>query len=335
MKNLLEDIKLRASNFPISNNEDLEKYRLTFLTKKSELNQLLSDFKSFDSDKKKQFGRLLNEVKNELELKFKSFKSQLENTKKDKGNSDLSLPTKGISFGTRHPITIVQEEIIDIFRKLGFKIANGPEIEDDWHNFSALNFPEEHPARDMQDTFFISKLLSLRTHTSSVQVRVMGNNKPPIRIIAPGRVYRNEAVSARSNSFFHQLEGLVIDKDTSFVDMKQVLYHFVKELFGERPIRFRASYFPFTEPSAEMDIYLGTETESDNKLTKGTGWLEVLGCGMIDPNVLENSGIDPKIYSGYAFGLGIDRLTMLRYGIKDIRDMFNNDIRFLNQFEGL
>lgn len=335
MEEILEKIKVEAAQFEINSLEDLENYRLTFLTKKSKIQSILKDFRNFSSEDKKKYGKIINQVKGEVEQKFNAKKISFEEGGNTKANIDYSLPTKGLEIGNRHPISIVQEEIIDIFGRLGFKLAEGPEIEDDWHNFSALNFPEEHPARDMQDTFFITDDLALRTHTSSVQVRVMENNKPPIRIIAPGRVYRNEAVSMRSNSFFHQLEGLVIDEETSFADMKQVLYHFVKELFGERPIRFRASYFPFTEPSAEMDIYLGTETENDKKLTKGTGWLEVLGCGMIDPNVLENANIDSNKYSGYAFGLGIDRLTMLRYGIKDIRDMFDNDMSFLSQFKGL
>ncbi|MDB4347239.1 phenylalanine--tRNA ligase subunit alpha [Bacteroidia bacterium] len=333
MKDQLNQILNEALSFQLETKEHLEDFRLKFLSKKSSLQNLLESFKKLDKNEKRELGKPLNVTKRKIEDIFES-KKHLYDSSTLESKEDITLPTKAFELGTQHPISIVQDEIITIFQKLGFAIAEGPEIEDDWHNFSALNFPPEHPARDMQDTFFIDKEHSLRTHTSSVQVRVMENNKPPIRIIAPGRVYRNEAVSARSNSFFHQLEGLVIDKDTTFADMKQTLYHFVKALFGEREIRFRASYFPFTEPSAEMDIYLGLTTESDRKLTKGTGWLEVLGCGMIDPNVLESCGLDPERYSGYAFGLGIDRLTMLRYGIKDIRDMFDNDVRFLRQFKG-
>ena len=333
MQDQLKQILEQANQFQIETKDQLENFRLKFLAKKSQLQIAVNDFKDFSKEQKKELGRPLNEVKNKIQSIFESHK-HLYDAEVESSGIDNSLPTNALEVGSRHPISIVMEEIIEIFSKLGFTVSEGPEIEDDWHNFSALNFPEEHPARDMQDTFFIDKEHSLRTHTSSVQVRVMENNKPPIRIIAPGRVYRNEAVSARSNSFFHQLEGLVIDEETSFADMKQTLYHFVSELFGERPIRFRASYFPFTEPSAEMDIYLGTETESDYKLTKGTGWLEVLGCGMMDPNVLKNCGLDPEKYTGYAFGLGIDRLAMLRYGIKDIRDMFQNDVRFLHQFKG-
>ena len=333
MKLQLQDILNSADNFKIENQEKLEEFRLKYISKKSELQGLISNFKNLPSEEKKELGKLLNEVKSKIQIKFEAEQNTFEVTN-NKSNEDLTLPTKAIQAGSRHPISIVLDEVVEIFKKQGFKTAEGPEIEDDWHNFSALNFPPEHPARDMQDTFFIDPENSLRTHTSSVQVRVLENNKPPIRIIAPGRVYRNEAISARSNSFFHQLEGLVVDTETNFADMKQTLYHFVKELFGERPIRFRASYFPFTEPSAEMDIFLGVETESDKRLTKGTGWLEVLGCGMLDPSVLSNCGLDPEEYTGYAFGLGIDRLTMLRYGIKDIRDMFENDVRFLHQFKG-
>lgn len=333
MKDQLNQILKEALNFQLDTKEHLEEFRLKFLSKKSSFQNIIDQFKQLGKEEKRELGKPLNIAKRKIEELFES-KKFLYDTSTTKNEVDATLPTKALKFGSKHPISIVLNEIITIFQKLGFSIAEGPEIEDDWHNFSALNFPPEHPARDMQDTFFIDEAHSLRTHTSSVQVRVMENNKPPIRIIAPGRVYRNEAVSARSNSFFHQLEGLVIDKDTTFADMKQTLYHFVKALFGEREIRFRASYFPFTEPSAEMDIYLGLATESDRKLTKGTGWLEVLGCGMIDPNVLESCGLDPEKYSGYAFGLGIDRLTMLRYGIKDIRDMFDNDVRFLHQFKG-
>ncbi len=335
MQETLKNILSQATQFTIENKEQLEEYRMQFLSKKSELQKVVDQFKDLPRELKKELGRPLNETKKKVEAIFDQFKHLYDSDDSGSGAEDLSLPTQALQAGTKHPISIVNDEIIGIFNKLGFTLVEGPEIEDDWHNFTALNFPEEHPARDMQDTFFIDDELALRTHTSSVQIRVMENNTPPIRIIAPGRVYRNEAVSARSNSFFHQLEGLVIDESCTFADMKQTLYHFVKELFGERPIRFRASYFPFTEPSAEMDIFLGTETESDYRLTEDTGWLEVLGCGMMDPNVLKSCNLDPEKYTGYAFGLGIDRLAMLRYGIKDIRQLFQNDVRFLSQFKGL
>ena len=240
-----------------------------------------------------------------------------------------------LKLGSRHPISIVKNKIIDIFSKIGFDISEGPEIEDDWHNFTALNLPEYHPARDMQDTFYVSKDPDylLRTHTSSVQIRHMENNEPPIRTISPGRVYRNEDISARSHCFFHQIEGLYVDENVSFVDLKQTLLHFTKELFGKSKIRLRPSYFPFTEPSAELDIYWGLNSEADHRITKGTGWLEILGCGMVDPNVLENCKIDPKKFSGYAFGMGIERITMLLYQIEDIRTFYENDVRFLQQFK--
>ena len=240
-----------------------------------------------------------------------------------------------VKIGSRHPISIVKNKIIDIFSKIGFDISEGPEIEDDWHNFTALNLPEYHPARDMQDTFYVSKNPDylLRTHTSSVQIRHMENNEPPIRTISPGRVYRNEDISARSHCFFHQIEGLYIDENVSFVDLKQTLLHFTKQLFGKSKIRLRPSYFPFTEPSAELDIYWGLNSEADYKITKGTGWLEILGCGMVDPNVLENCKIDPNKFSGYAFGMGIERITMLLYQIEDIRTFYENDVRFLQQFK--
>ena len=245
------------------------------------------------------------------------------------------MPADFLKLGSRHPISIVKNKIIDIFSKIGFDISEGPEIEDDWHNFTALNLPEYHPARDMQDTFYVSKDpdFLLRTHTSSVQIRHMENNEPPIRTISPGRVYRNEDISARSHCFFHQIEGLYVDENVSFVDLKQTLLHFTKELFGKSKIRLRPSYFPFTEPSAELDIYWGLNSEADHRITKGTGWLEILGCGMVDPNVLENCKIDPKKFSGYAFGMGIERITMLLYQIEDIRTFYENDVRFLQQFK--
>jgi phenylalanyl-tRNA synthetase alpha chain len=259
----------------------------------------------------------------------------LSSVNKKKQINDLSRPGPVIDTGTRHPLSIVKNRIISIFSSIGFDLSDGPEIEDDWHNFTALNLPEYHPARDMQDTFFIQSNpdLLLRTHTSSVQVRYMEDNEPPIRILSPGRVYRNESISSRSHCIFHQVEGLYVNKEVSFADLKQVLEYFTKSLFGNSKIRLRPSYFPFTEPSAEVDIYWGLDTEIDHKITKGTGWLEIMGCGMVDPNVLENCGINPKEYSGYAFGMGIERIAMLLYQITDIRMFFENDIRFLKQFK--
>jgi phenylalanyl-tRNA synthetase alpha chain len=295
------------------------------------------EFKKSNPEEKKSLGQLVNQLKIELEEKFSKFQVQLNSGNQENNDEiDFSLPGDARPLGSRHPLSIVQNQIISIFDRMGFIISEGPEIEDDWHNFSALNFPENHPARDMQDTFFVEKDMALRTHTSSVQVRVMQNQKPPIRTISPGRVYRNEAVSARANCFFHQVEGLYINKNVSFADLKLTLFQFVEEFFGKgTEVRFRPSYFPFTEPSAEMDIFLGTGSEEDIRLTKGTGWLEILGCGMVDENVLKNCGIDTETYSGYAFGMGIERIAMLKYGIKDLRLFFENDIRLLNQFEGV
>ena len=257
------------------------------------------------------------------------------NSSKSNSLNDLTRPGNSIEIGSKHPITIVKNRIIDIFSSIGYNVSEGPEIEDDWHNFTALNLPEYHPARDMQDTFFIQTNpdLLLRTHTSSVQVRYMENNKPPIRTISPGRVYRNEAISARSHCFFHQVEGLYIDENVSFADLKQTLEFFTKQLFGKSKIRLRPSYFPFTEPSAEVDVYWGLRNETDYKMTKGTGWLEIMGCGMVDPNVLDNCGIDSKKYSGFAFGMGIDRIALLLHQIKDIRLLSENDTRFIKQFK--
>ncbi len=337
MLDKIEELKEKVKQFSIENAETLENFRLKFLSKKGELNELFDAFKLIAGAEKKDIGQKINTVRTLIEEKYNEAKEKFNKHKFQQQFIDYSLPVNAYKVGSEHPITKVKNEILDIFETIGFKIASGPEIEDDWHNFSALNFPENHPARDMQDTFFIAgnneEKYALRTHTSSVQVRLMEQEKPPIRALMPGRVYRNEAVSARSNCFFHQIEGLYIDKEVSFADLKQTLYYFVSQFFGEREIRFRPSYFPFTEPSAEMDIFLGTETEQDYRLTKGTGWLEILGCGMIDPNVLTNCGIDAEIYSGFAFGMGIDRITMLKYGIKDIRQMFENDVRFLKQFK--
>ena len=336
MKEKINNILSAARSFEIGNIEEAENYRLKFLVKKGLMNDLLLDFKNMDSEGKRSFGKIVNEVKNEIEEIYLTKKNKLTETDKKLTDFEADLPGYFTELGSRHPINHVIEDMSFIFERLGFNVAKGPEIEDDWHNFSALNFPENHPARDMQDTFFIDNQVALRTHTSSVQVRLMENGNLPIRSIMPGRVYRNEAISARSNCFFHQVEGLYIDEGVSFADLKQTLYQFVQEFFGENTrVRFRASYFPFTEPSAEMDIYLGKETESDYRLTKGTGWLEILGCGMVDPNVLENCKIDSTKYSGFAFGLGVDRIAMLKYGVKDLRTFFNNDKRFLDQFTSL
>ena len=325
-----------VSSFKSSSEEEIELFRIKYLGKKGIINQYFQEFKNVDNKDKKEVGQLLNTLKNEASNKVEDLISKVSNPAINSGSiNDLTRPGDSINIGSRHPISLVKNRIIDIFEKIGFTISEGPEIEDDWHNFTALNLPEYHPARDMQDTFFIEKDpdILLRTHTSSVQVRYMENNKPPIRTISPGRVYRNEAISARSHCFFHQVEGLCIDKNISFADLKQTLEYFTTMLFGKSKIRLRPSYFPFTEPSAEVDVYWGLENEVDYKMTKGTGWLEIMGCGMVDPNVLENCGIDSKEYSGYAFGLGIDRIALLLHQIDDIRLLSENDIRFIKQFK--
>jgi phenylalanyl-tRNA synthetase alpha chain len=287
-------------------------------------------------EEKRTLGGVLNGLKQLAEAKYQEQKEkEAENNVGDLMAHDITLPVYQTNEGALHPLRIVEDRLLEIFYSLGFDLSEGPEIEDDYHNFGALNFAEDHPARDMQDTFFITEHV-LRTHTSSVQVREMEKGKLPLRLVMPGRVYRNEAVSSRSNCFFHQIEGLYIDKGVSFADLKQTLYYFVQQFFGEgTKVRFRSSYFPFTEPSAEMDIWAGVETEENRRLTKGTGWLEVLGCGMVHPNVLKSCDIDPSIYTGFAFGMGIDRITMLKYGITDIRDLFVNDVRMLKQFAGI
>lgn len=335
MKDQIENLIQESKKFKITTKEELENFRLKFLVKKGLVNDLFQEFKSLVGDEKKKWGKEVNVAKQKVEAIFKEAEQNLTGGE-TKNTEEQELPGYYSETGSRHPISFVVDEMSHIFERLGFSVATGPEIEDDWHNFSALNFPHNHPARDMQDTFFVEEEMALRTHTSSVQVRLMEEGKLPIRSIMPGRVYRNEAISARSNCFFHQVEGLYIDKGVSFSDLKQTLYNFVQEFFGSNTeVRFRASYFPFTEPSAEMDIFLGTETESDYRLTKGTGWLEILGCGMVDPNVLENCKIDSKEYSGFAFGLGVDRIAMLKYGVKDLRTFFNSDKRFLDQFVNL
>ena len=324
-----------VESYSIKDPEAIDLFRVKYAGKKGILNKLFSDFKGLPNKEKKVYGQELNTLKKAISEKLKSFESKqkvIENNTQIKDPSRSSFP---IQTGNRHPLSIIKNRIIDIFTQIGFNISEGPEIEDDWHNFTALNLPYYHPARDMQDTFFIQTDpdILLRTHTSSVQVRYMEKNQPPIRTISPGRVFRNEAISARSHCIFHQIEGLYIAKDVSFTDLKQTLKYFTNALFGNSKIRLRPSYFPFTEPSAEVDIYWGLETETDHRITKGTGWLEIMGCGMVDPNVLKNCGIDPEEYSGYAFGMGIERITMLLYQISDIRLFFENDIRFLSQFK--
>ncbi|WP_375241746.1 phenylalanine--tRNA ligase subunit alpha [Lacinutrix sp.] len=332
----IKELIAEAESFKAQSKEEVEAFRIKYLGKKGLLNDYFSEFKNVANEHKKEFGQVINQLKNTAQDKVNALKEELENTTEEaKTVNDLSRPAEPISLGARHPISIVKNEIIDIFSRIGFNVSEGPEIEDDWHNFTALNLPEYHPARDMQDTFFIQTNpdILLRTHTSSVQVRYMENNQPPIRTISPGRVYRNEAISARSHCFFHQLEGLYIDKDVSFADLKQTLQYFTTELFGKSKIRLRPSYFPFTEPSAEIDVFWGLKTETDYKITKGTGWLEIGGCGMVDPNVLTNCGIDANEYSGFAFGVGIDRIAMLLHQIGDIRLLSENDVRFLEQFK--
>ena len=331
----IEKIEKETATLDFADVESLEQFRLTYLSSKGKIQVLMDAFRNLPGDQKKSVGKPLNTLKSRLEEIFKTNRDKLSAASGNENRIDTTLPVNGSKTGSSHPLKIVENALCDIFYSLGFDMADGPEIEDDWYNFGALNFADDHPARDMQDTFFIGNNV-LRTHTSSVQIREMEKRTPPIRLVMPGRVYRNEAISARSNCFFHQIEGLYIDKGVSFADLKQTLYYFVQQFFGEgTQVRFRSSYFPFTEPSAEMDIWAGTDTEENRRLTKGTGWLEVLGCGMVHPNVLRACNIDPEVYQGYAFGMGIDRITMLKYGISDIRDMFHNDIRLLSQFRGL
>jgi len=336
---MIETIKehlAEVEKFTSTSKDEIEAFRIKYLGKKGLLNSFFAEFKNVPNEQKKEFGQVVNQLKTAATDKVNALKEALENQVEAKGKfGDLSRPGEPIEIGARHPISIVKNQIIDIFSRIGFNVSEGPEIEDDWHNFTALNLPEYHPARDMQDTFFIQTDpdILLRTHTSSVQVRYMENNKPPIRTISPGRVYRNEAISARSHCFFHQVEGLYVDKNVSFADLKQTLQYFTSEMFGKSKIRLRPSYFPFTEPSAEVDVYWGLETETDYRMTKGTGWLEIMGCGMVDPNVLKNCGIDPDVYSGFAFGMGIDRIALLLHQISDIRLLSENDVRFLEQFK--
>ncbi len=331
---LITDVKA----FKTTNKEEIEVFRIKYLGSKGLLKELFNEFKQVDNSLKKDIGQALNNLRNSASNKVDELKDSLDqNTEQKFVYGDLTRPSEAIELGSRHPISLVKNRIVEIFSRIGFNVSEGPEIEDDWHNFTALNLPEHHPARDMQDTFFIETNpdILLRTHTSSVQVRYMENNKPPIRTISPGRVFRNEDISARAHCIFHQVEGLYIDTDVSFADLKQTLLYFTKEMFGKSKIRLRPSYFPFTEPSAEVDIYWGLETEIDHKITKGTGWLEIMGCGMVDPNVLKNANIDAEKYSGFAFGMGIERIAMLLYQIPDIRMFYENDIRFLKQFKSV
>lgn len=330
IQKLIEEVRQAKLSTP----EEAESFRLKYLGKKGIIPILFEEFKAIEGPEKKKFGKPLNELKRLAVEIFSEAMTTLSTSSRRSDKEDYTRSTGLIDIGHRHPVSMVIEEIVDIFSRIGFTVLDGPEIEDDWHNFSALNFPPEHPARDMQDTFFIQKNpdIALRTHTSNVQVRAMEQMKPPIRILAPGRVYRNEAISARSHCFFHQIEGLYIDKNVSFADLKQTLQYFTESFFGKSKIRMRPSYFPFTEPSAEVDVYWGLENEVDHRITKGTGWLEIMGCGMVDPNVLESCGIDPSVYSGFAFGIGIERIAMNRYQIPDIRMLSENDLRFLRQF---
>ncbi|MBR5803871.1 MAG: phenylalanine--tRNA ligase subunit alpha [Bacteroidaceae bacterium] len=338
----IEQLLAEIENLQAGNAEELEALRIKYLSKKGAINDLMADFRNVPAEQKKEVGMKLNELKNKAQERINTLKENFANQDNGANELDLTRTAYPVGLGTRHPLSIVKNEIIDIFARLGFSIAEGPEVEDDLHVFTKLNFAADHPARDMQDTFFIeqnaedvTKNIILRTHTSSVQVRGMENTpEPPIRILCPGRVYRNEAISYRAHCFFHQIEGLYIDKNVSFTDLKQVLLLFAKEMFGnETKIRLRPSYFPFTEPSAEMDISCNICGGKGCAFCKHTGWVEILGCGMVDPNVLEASGIDSKVYSGYAFGLGVERITNLKYQVKDLRMFSENDIRFLKEFE--
>ena len=331
VKEYLEQVEAFSSTDP----QEIETFRVSYAGKKGILNDLFASFREVPVEEKKAFGQELNKLKEAVTTKVKELQTQSRAGASKMRISDPSRTAFPIDTGNRHPLAVVKNRIIDIFTQIGFSISEGPEIEDDWHNFTALNLPAHHPARDMQDTFFIQTDpdILLRTHTSSVQVRHMENNQPPIRTISPGRVFRNEAISSRAHCIFHQVEGLYIAKEASFADLKQPLKYFTEALFGNSKIRLRPSYFPFTEPSAEVDIYWGLETETDYRITKGTGWLEIMGCGMVDPNVLQNCGIDPDEYSGFAFGMGIERIAMLLYQVSDIRLFFENDVRFLKQFK--
>ena len=345
---LINEISASEAKTP----KEVEDFRIRYLGSKNILKPLMAEMRNIPKEERREFGQLVNRVKQTAQQKYEALQAAIQDDSGEDAGArfDLSAPSEPLPLGSRHPIALTMRRIISIFERIGFTVAEGPEVEDDWHNFSAMNTPEDHPARDMQDTFYVADGMPaglpgsfarggggtdmlLRTHTSSVQARTMETQKPPIRIIAPGRVYRNETISARSHAQFHQVEGLYVAEKVSFADMKATLLHFAREMYGaDTKIRLRPSYFPFTEPSAEMDIWWGLETEHDHRITKGTGWLEILGCGMVDPQVLTNCGIDPEQFSGYAFGMGIERQAMLLYNVQDIRLMFENDVRFLRQF---
>ncbi|XCI75282.1 MAG: phenylalanine--tRNA ligase subunit alpha [Flavobacteriales bacterium] len=332
----INQLRKEIEAFQAKSHQEIEAFRIKYLGKKGLLAALFEDFKSVAVEEKKSIGQTINTLKSDIRNKIDHSKSQL--SKKDvyaSFHQDLTRPGDLSEIGSRHPISIVKNRIVDIFSRIGFTTIEGPEIEDDWHNFTALNLPAHHPARDMQDTFFIDKDpdILLRTHASSMQIRHMEAHRPPMRILSSGKVYRNEAISARSHCMFHQIEGLYVDKEVSFADLKQTIQYFITSLFSKSQIRLRPSYFPFTEPSAEVDVYWGLGTETDHRITKGTGWLEIMGCGMVDPQVLQNVGIDPEAFSGFAFGMGIERIALLLYHIDDIRLYFENDFRFLKQFQ--
>ena len=336
MKQKIEDLIKVVEGLDANSAEELENIRLKYLSKKGQITELFNEFRNVPKEGKSELGKRLNVLRDMAQARMTELREKIEAMKEEVDRLDLTRTAEPIQLGTRHPLSLVRQEIIDIFSRIGFTVAEGPEIEDDWHVFGALNFPPEHPARDMQDTFFIQKNpdILLRTHTSSVQTHVMTTQKPPIRVLCPGRVYRNEAISARAHCFFHQVEGLYIDKNVSFADLKQALLYFAREMFGEdTKIRLRPSYFPFTEPSAEMDISCNICGGKGCAFCKQTGWVEILGCGMVDPNVLEACGIDSKVYTGYAFGMGVERITNLKYQVKDLRLFSENDIRFLEQFK--
>ena len=344
LKERVQDLLAQVSDMKAANAEELEALRIKYLSKKGEITALFTEFRTVPNEEKRELGQLLNQLRQQAEGRINEMREQIANSQEllAKSQLDLTRTPDPIDLGTRHPLSLVREEIVDIFSRIGFTVAEGPEVEDDKHVYGMLNFAPEHPARDMQDTFFIEKEIGiqkptdvlLRSHTSSVQTRVMTSQKPPIRVLCPGRVYRNEAISARAHCFFHQVEGLYIDKNVSFADLKEALLYFAKEMFGpETQIRLRPSYFPFTEPSAEMDISCNICGGKGCAFCKGTGWVEILGCGMVDPNVLEACGIDSKVYSGYAFGMGVERIANLKYRVKDLRLFSENDVRFLRQFE--
>lgn len=342
MKERIQNLLLQVGDMKATNAEELESLRIKYLSKKGEITELFNEFREVPKEEKKELGQALNQLRQQAEARINEMREQFEATCAQQDKLDLTRTPDPIELGTRHPLSLVREEIIDIFSRIGFTVAEGPEVEDDKHVYGMLNFPPEHPARDMQDTFFIEKEIGvqkptdvlLRSHTSSVQTRVMTSQKPPIRVLCPGRVYRNEAISARAHCFFHQVEGLYVDKNVSFADLREVLLYFAKEMFGpDTKIRLRPSYFPFTEPSAEMDISCDLCGGKGCSFCKGTGWVEILGCGMVDPNVLESCGIDSKVYTGYAFGMGVERITNLKYRVKDLRLFSENDVRFLRQFE--